>query len=67
MQDMTFEICNAIIKSDTEPVTTLINIRDNNKYIIAKLKDNKCWMIENLRISGDSVTKKRSFRNLNIK
>lgn len=30
----------------------LKDTRDNNNYTIAKLKDGKCWMIENLRLTG---------------
>ena len=31
-------------------VTALTDNRDNNTYAVAKLADNKCWMIENLRL-----------------
>ena len=31
---------------------TLYDIRDSNSYTIAKLADGKCWMTENLRLSG---------------
>ena len=32
-------------------VSALTDSRDNNTYAIAKLADNKCWMIENLRLA----------------
>ena len=32
-------------------VTALKDTRDNNVYAVAKLADNKCWMIENLRLA----------------
>ncbi|MBQ2622917.1 InlB B-repeat-containing protein [Candidatus Saccharibacteria bacterium] len=35
-------------------VTALKDTRDNDVYAVAKLADNKCWMIENLRLD-DSV------------
>ena len=35
-------------------VTALTDTRDNNTYAVAKLADEKCWMIENLRLGGDS-------------
>ncbi len=35
-------------------VTALTDSRDNNTYAVARLKDYKCWMIENLRLD-DSV------------
>ena len=31
-------------------VTALTDSRDNDTYAVAKLADNKCWMIENLRL-----------------
>ena len=33
-------------------VTALTDIRDNDTYAVAKLADNKCWMIENLRLDN---------------
>ena len=33
-------------------VTALKDSRDNNVYAVAKLADNKCWMIENLRLDN---------------
>ncbi|MBR2543340.1 hypothetical protein IKF03_01975, partial [Candidatus Saccharibacteria bacterium] len=35
-------------------VTALTDLRDNNTYAVAKLKDGKCWMIENLRLGGNN-------------
>ncbi len=34
----------------TGDVTALTDNRDNDTYAVAKLADNKCWMIENLRL-----------------
>ncbi len=34
-------------------VTALTDTRDNNTYAVAKLADNQCWMIENLRLGGE--------------
>ena len=36
-------------------VSALTDQRDNNTYAIAKLADNKCWMIENLRLEADNT------------
>ena len=53
MQEMTPEICENTTTptladySDT-PVNQLIDTRDNKKYWVAKLKDGKCWMTQNL-------------------
>ena len=41
--------CNAMNIGD---VTALTDTRDNDTYAVAKLADNKCWIIENLRL-GD--------------
>lgn len=35
-------------------ITALTDTRDNNTYAVAKLADNNCWMIENLRLGGNS-------------
>ncbi|MBO7717913.1 hypothetical protein J6S37_00230, partial [Candidatus Saccharibacteria bacterium] len=39
--------CSAM---NTGEVTALTDQRDNDVYAVAKLKDGKCWMIENLRL-----------------
>ena len=52
MQDMTTEVCDSVAIG-TE--TILTDIRDNNTYTVAKLADGKCWMTQNLRITGDSI------------
>ena len=36
-------------------VTALTDQRDNNTYAVAKLADNSCWMIENLRLDAEST------------
>ena len=33
-------------------ITALTDNRDNDTYAVAKLADNKCWMIENLRLDN---------------
>ena len=35
--------------------TALTDERDNNTYAVAKLADNKCWMIENLRLENTGI------------
>ena len=37
-------------------VTALKDTRDNNVYAVAKLADNKCWMIENLRLADKDAS-----------
>ena len=41
--------CSSLNQGD---VTALKDSRDNNVYAVAKLADNKCWMIENLRLDN---------------
>ena len=38
------------------PTNTLIDTRDNSTYIVSKLADGKCWMTQNLRIAGKTLT-----------
>ena len=45
MQDMTSDICSQVAYDTT---TELVDIRDNKPYYITKLKDNHCWMTQNL-------------------
>ena len=51
MQDMSSEICSAV---NTKSVATLIDTRDNEVYYVGKLADGNCWMLDNLRLGGDS-------------
>ena len=53
MQDMTPEICANAKEHQT---ATLRDIRDGNTYTVAKLKDGKCWMTQNLRIINKTLT-----------
>lgn len=47
MQDMTSEICeNSALHSTKQ----LIDTRDGKAYWVAKLKDNHCWMTQNLAL-----------------
>ena len=41
--------CSSLAQGAT---TALTDERDSNTYAIAKLADNKCWMIENLRLDN---------------
>ena len=38
------------------PTKTLVDTRDSNTYTVSKLADGKCWMTQNLRISGKTIT-----------
>ena len=47
------EACPASIPMET--VYTLADPRDNQTYKVARLKDGKCWMLENLNLAGGSA------------
>ena len=38
------------------PTKILTDTRDNNTYTVSKLADGKCWMTQNLRIAGKTIT-----------
>ncbi|MBR3386261.1 hypothetical protein IKG68_01690 [Candidatus Saccharibacteria bacterium] len=60
MQDMDATICEYVkTQSDTSDINTieigeLIDKRDNEIYVVGKLADENCWMLDNLRLGGDS-------------
>ena len=53
MQDMTPEVC---ANTKEHQVATLKDVRDDNTYTVAKLRDGKCWMTQNLRIIDKTIT-----------
>ena len=53
MQDMTPGVC---ANTKEHQVTILKDVRDGNTYTVAKLKDGKCWMTQNLRIINKTIT-----------
>ncbi len=59
MQEMTGSICDQVSApaagSTTVPTMRLKDSRDLNEYIIAKYADGRCWMAENLRITGRTI------------
>ena len=66
MQDMNERICGLLPAYNGNLITgTLIDTRDNKLYNVAKLKDNHCWMIQDLAfITGDEVTLNPSTSNV---
>ncbi len=48
-QQMTANICSAMNVGDTK---TLTDTRDSNTYTMAKLADDRCWMTQNLKLTG---------------
>ncbi len=50
MQEMTSGVCANTVIGET---ATLTDTRDDNTYTVKKLKDGKCWMTQNLRLTGE--------------
>ena len=48
MQDMDVNICNMVNIYDEPSQTQLVDIRDGKTYWVAKLRDEHCWMTQNL-------------------
>ena len=44
------------ILTPTGTTKTLIDKRDNQEYLVSKLKDGRCWMLENLRLDPTDAT-----------
>ena len=55
MQDMDPWICGAVTYVDTPSEAQLIDIRDNKTYYVTKLKDNNCWMTQNLALDLETT------------
>ena len=53
MQDMTPAICNAVQVYDDDSHIQLIDIRDHEVYYIGKLRDDRCWLLDNLRLGSN--------------
>ena len=53
-QELTKSMCNTIAITQNQ---TLKDVRDNNTYMVGKLKDGNCWMLDNLALDPtDSTT-----------
>lgn len=52
MQDVTSAMCSA---ASTGSVYTLTDSRDGKKYLVGKLADGKCWMLQNLALAGGTA------------
>ncbi len=52
MQELTGEVCFASAQGDTK---RLSDTRDNEKYWVTKLRDNNCWMVQNLDYNGSGT------------
>jgi len=56
---------NIVASQCTSTPLTVVDNRDNNEYVIQKLDDGKCWMMENLRL-GSTGTMTLTPANTNI-
>ena len=67
--DNAINICESLTKAPTDgtanlsSVSALTDDRDGNTYAIAKLADNECWMIENLRLDDSATLTAANTRN----
>ena len=52
-QEFTKSMCNTIAITQNE---TLKDVRDNNTYMVGKLKDGNCWMLDNLALDPTNPT-----------
>ncbi|MBR2994442.1 hypothetical protein IKF32_00790 [Candidatus Saccharibacteria bacterium] len=52
-QELTKSMCNTIAITQNE---TLKDVRDNNTYMVGKLKDGNCWMLDNLALDPTDPT-----------
>ena len=54
MQDLTSTTIASLLPNE-HSTATVIDKRDNQEYTIAKLKDGKYWMVENLNLAGGTA------------
>ena len=72
MTATTYDSTNGTLTVAKNSITALTDERDGNVYAIAKLADENCWMIENLRLAdtheegGNTVATTLSTSNTNI-
>ena len=62
MQEMNYEICDNTAINTT---AALKDIRDNSTYSVAKLKDGRCWMTQNMRLDFSKLVENISADNTN--
>ncbi len=57
MQDMTAEICTNAQKNESK---ALQDKRDGSTYVVQKLEDNNCWMLQNLKLTKEGIEQWKS-------
>ena len=53
---VTYNSSTGAINASLSSLTALTDTRDNQTYAVARLADDNCWIIENLRFGGNSTT-----------
>ncbi|MBR3322045.1 hypothetical protein IKG05_00150 [Candidatus Saccharibacteria bacterium] len=66
MQDMSADICSAVELYDDQSHIQLIDTRDNEVYWVGKLKDERCWLLDNLRLGSNDHTIELTPQDTNI-
>jgi uncharacterized protein (TIGR02145 family) len=51
----TYNSTTGKVEATLSSITALKDTRDNNVYVVAKLADGKCWMVENLRLNAENT------------
>ncbi len=55
MQEMTTEICTNSALGESK---TLTDSRDGSTYVVQRLEDGNCWMLQNLKLTKESIEAK---------
>ena len=61
-QELTKSMCNTIAITQNQ---TLKDVRDNNTYMVGKLKDGNCWMLDNLALDPTDATTAQNMNESN--
>ncbi len=55
MQEMTPQICK---NTETGANRPLLDVRDGSTYVVQKLEDGNCWMLQNLKLTKEGIEAK---------
>ena len=69
MQDITANMCaDTPLYSESNTTYTVVDTRDNEEYKVAKLADNNCWMLDNMRLdlTNSTVINSLTTTNTNV-
>lgn len=54
------------VSSCTEKAVPVLDNRDGEEYLVQRLADGQCWMLDNLRLDSEAVTTELTSENTNI-